>query len=85
MDVNIALQLMHKRIQHLSLLSLSQAEINHLTLRHQAFVFGVVFCDPRGLSRLAGSSGTQGRFALACDIDFCEPTGLSHLTGSSGT
>ncbi len=60
-------------------------KINHLTVHHQTFVFGVAFCDPTGLSRLAGTSGTQGRFALRCGIDFCVPTKLSCLAEPSGT
>ncbi len=85
MDVNIALQIMPKRLQCLFLSSLRQADINHLTLHHQAFVFGDAFCDPTRLERLVGSSGIQGRFALGYDLFFCDPTGLERLAGSSGT
>ncbi len=66
-------------------LNLQRNKINHLTLLHQAFVSGVSFCDSTGLGRLAGASGTQGRFAHRCDIAFCDSKGLERLAGASGT
>ncbi len=84
-DVGIALQIILKRVQCLSLLALRQAEINHLTLHLQAFASGVVFCDLTERRSLAGFFGTQGRFALLCEIDFCGPTGLERLAETSGT